>query len=280
MGDAAGGWRDEAAGDTECGVTDEERGIEDHEVFDFAVECCGSKRDNASKQEGREGGFDDPAGEESNDGASACSGTFLEEPTECDVATIEGSKQASTNEETVSAEGPWEVSGLRKEDAQDVVVAEEPGCESFAEEGVTTGGEGPESECSVEEKEEEKLERTDGVSGSDGAAFAVHLDSALPLLEVEPGAEEETYEDGDEVTPKGQLANEIGGTGRVKKAVPVAGFAGKADEDEDDSEEDAEEDCAVAPFDAADGEFFAEEDACHDSDKHGEGEVKEVGFQA
>lgn len=130
---------------------------------------------------------------------------------------------------------------------------------------------GPICHKPVEKKHQEKLGGACGVSGGYGDPLAVHLDRALPLLQVEPRPEEKPHDNRNREAPevpvdRGFWRDLYMGRTRADDAWSL--------EDDDDRNGQENENRTVAPFDAADVKFFAEEDGCRESHQHGERQIK------
>ena len=153
-----------------------------------------------------------------------------------------------------------------------VDVTAQPCVEEFA--GPRT--ERPQGKKPVEEQHKEKLEGPDDIGRRDGNALAMHLDGPLPLLQVKPGPEEEADDDRNGVSPVVPIVGrqlfhrDRGQGGRDMRW--------SAQEDADRAQND-EEDDTVAPLDAADIEFLAEQNACREDDQKDERKEKNLRFQ-
>ena len=91
---------------------------------------------------------------------------------------------------------------LLEKQAHDRIVTVNMPAQAPVEEASRPGPQSPEGQQAVEKKKEKKLQRAGDIGRGHRNALAVHLDGALPLLQVEPRAEEEPDENRDHVTPE------------------------------------------------------------------------------
>ena len=96
--------------------------------------------------------------------------------------------------------------GFLEEQTHDRIVAVDVTAQAGVQILRGAGAQRPEGEEAVEQEQEEKLHRPEDVSRGDGDPLAVHLDGALPLLQVEPRPEQESDEDGYHVAPVVEIA--------------------------------------------------------------------------
>jgi hypothetical protein len=112
------------------------------------------------------------------------------------------------------------------EQAHHRVVSVDVPAQSGAEKLGATDAQSPEREHAVENEQQEKLQRPDEIRGSHRNAFTVHLDGALPLLQVKPRAEQEADNDRHGKTPEIPIVRREFFHGDGRQAVGKSGWRG------------------------------------------------------
>ena len=129
----------------------------------------------------------------------------------------------------------------------------------------------PERCDAVPEDEAEKEERADDISGGNGDALAVHLNSPLPLLEVKPRADKKTDDDRHGVAPVVPVVRwQLGNCQRT--GALAEGMHGENHQGRDEKQEKG----AMAEFDAFDVKFLAKQNCRRQHHKHRERQVEKL----
>ena len=206
MRDAVGRGVDIAARHPEGRVADEKGREENHEVFQLETDGRADQSNGTAEKEDRNRRGDERGRDEGKDGIDAGAHVALQEPPQRDVATVEGGQHAGAKEDAVGAEDPRVLAGFFEEQTHDRVMAVDVSAQTGVQILRGTGAQRPEREEAVKQEQEEKLHRPEDVSRGDGDAFAVHLNGALPLLQVKPRSEQESDEDRHHVAPVVEIA--------------------------------------------------------------------------
>ena len=214
------------AGHGQRGIADEERGEENHEIFQLQPERCSGQRDHAAEQEQRDGRGDERGRNEREDGIDAGPHVRLQEPAQGDVSAIQRGQHASAEKNAIGAEDPRMLRRVGMEQAHHRVVSVNMPTQSGAEKLGATDAQRPEREHAVENEQQEKLQRPDEIRGSHRNAFTVHLDGALPLLQIKPRAEQEADNDRHGETPEIPIVGRESFHGDGRQAIGKAGWRG------------------------------------------------------
>ena len=152
-----------------------------------------------------------------------------------------------------------------QDDLVPVLVAPQPGAQPFARALI----ESPQRQRAVEKQQAEKLERPDPIRRRDGDPFAVHLNGALPLLEIEPRANQEPDDDRHHVAPILPVIRRQFG----KLHRPGAGAHG-VHNDDGNGRRHEQPHRTMAELDALDVEFLAKQNRGRQNDEERERHVE------
>ena len=182
-----------ATRDRQRGVTNKKRGVKHHEVFQLKVRPEADKRRDGDEHEARDRRLEYPLGDHPEQDIFVFGEVQPEEPLQGNVTAVDGGEGANSEKGEISS---GQQSGARfihpvdvgDDDVMRVAEAVEPGRANRRKSAFTHY---PRCEAAVYNKQQEKNDSAKNVTRADRGFFAVHLDRPLPMLKIEPRANQQ-----------------------------------------------------------------------------------------